>query len=134
MNNDVFRGATNCNIIPRGNNVLVRLDFTASVLDLSTGKPSERSEGDPVIFSIAGYGPLVKDLSIGEKVIMKLEPYKAVEVKGNEQSVAKLTAFFSSANMKLSELQEYIKSTPKVNVVEYGIFPEFIIKGIIDEN
>lgn len=120
-----------CNIFPRGNNVLIKMLFKASVLDLSSGKPSDKSDGEKVDYYVAGFGPAVKDLTIGDKVILKLEPYQKIEVAGNNKSIDVLSDFFSPRNMKSAELQVYIKETPKVDVVEYGLFPEFIIKANI---
>jgi hypothetical protein len=116
-------GISNVNVVPRGNNVLVRMDIEASVMGITSGKYGNES-GIPII-TIAGIGPNVRDLAIGDKVLMKLQEYESVPVAGNNKDIASLKKFY--ATLKPSELSQIIKETPKVSVVQYGLFAEFLI-------
>jgi len=119
-------GISNCNVIPRNNNVLVKMTFTASVMALTSGK-YEKESTDEVTATIAGMGPLVQDLALEDKVLIKLQEYSSIEVDGNNSSVRKLKEAYSS--LKPSELSQLIRDTPRVTVVQYGIFPEFLIQA-----
>lgn len=113
-------------VVPRNNNVLVKMEFEVSVMALTSGKKD--SLDDEVSFSVAGIGPMVNDLTLGEKIILQIQQnYEVVEVPGNERSIIKLTDFYRK--LKPAELTAAIKDTPKVGVVQYGMFPEFQIKG-----
>jgi hypothetical protein len=102
------------------------MEFEVSVMALTSGKKD--SLDDEVSFSVAGIGPMVNDLTLGEKIILQIQQnYEVVEVPGNERSIIKLTDFYRK--LKPAELTAAIKDTPKVGVVQYGMFPEFQIKG-----
>lgn len=113
-------------VVPRNNNVLVKMEFEVSVMALTSGaKDSLDSE---VTFSVAGIGPMVNDLTLGEKIILQIQQnYEVVEVPGNERSIRKLQDVYKK--LKPAELTDAIKNTPKVQVIQYGMFPEFQIKG-----
>ena len=122
-NNEI--GKSLVNVVPRNNNILVKIKFKASILALSTGKPSAEDSKAITKFYIAGIGPLVKDLSLDEEIFMKLPEYQSVEVKGNNNSIKILGDFYRA--MKQSELTQILSSKDnKVDVVEYAIFPEYI--------
>lgn len=114
-------------IVPRNNNVLVKMEFEVSVVALTSGK-KDSLDDDDVIFTIAGIGPMVNDLALGEKIILQIQQnYEVVEVPGNERSIRKLEDFYRK--LKPAELTTAIKDTPKVTVIQYGMFPEFQIKA-----
>lgn len=119
-------GISEVNVIPRNNNVLVRMTFDASIMALTSGK-YEKDSTDEVIATIAGIGPAVRDLSIGDKVLIKLQEYSSVDVEGNFNSVKKLKETYST--LKPSELSELIRKSPRTTVIQYGIFPEFLIQA-----
>jgi hypothetical protein len=122
-------GKSLCNVIPRGNNVLVRMDFTVRLLAITSGKPDENDDQSKVRYSVAGFGPLVKDLKLGEIVIMSIDKvYDDIPVKENMRSIRELTKFYK--DMDRLELNKLIgdKESSTVGVVQYGMFPEFIIK------
>ena len=125
-NND--RGSSLVNVVPRGNNVLVRIEFKASILALASGKPEENSN-EKVTFIVAGIGPLVKDLTLSESVLMKIsEAYDDVQVDGNERSIKKVTEIYRTMNK--SELSQLLTDgDTKADIVQYGLFPEFVIKA-----
>jgi len=126
------RGQSLVNIVPRNNNVLIKMEFVASVFAISSGKPSNEENNMKVKYSIAGFGPLVKDLTLGEEVLMKMGEYERVNVKGNNNSLESLKALYDT--MKKSELNDLISSKEynKANVIQYGIFPEFQIRAHIE--
>ena len=124
------RGKSLVNYVPRGNNVLIRLEFEISILAISSGKPSSDDNG-MCRFYVAGLGPLVKDLTLNEEIGMKLPEYSSVEIKGNNNSIRVLKEFYTT--MKKSDLNLLIAGKDnKVNVVEYALFPEFMILGHIE--
>lgn len=120
---------SNTNVFPRVNNVLVKMTFETSIFAVINGK----YEGDnttPAKFEIAGIGPLVKDLELGDNIIMKLEQYESVNVAGNERSITNLKKHYDTLpKSEVSALQGN-KNTKNVTVIEYGIFPEFLIRAI----
>ena len=134
----IERGKSLVNIIPRNNEVLVKMEFNVSILALTSGKPNESDSDEKVTYTIAGKGPLVKDLELEEEVLMKVLPggYDDVPVKGNMRSIRELTKFYdiSSKNITRTELTQLMSNseTNKVTVVQYGMFPEFQIKGHIE--
>lgn len=125
------KGKSLVNVIPRNNNILIRIEFKASILALSTGKPSAEDSNAITKFYVAGYGPLVKDLVLNEEVFMKLPEYQSVDVIGNNNSIRVLSSFYKA--MKQSELAQILSSKDnKVDVVEYAMFPEYIATGHIE--
>jgi hypothetical protein len=123
---------TENNIIPRNNNVLIKMSFMESVMNISSGTPPAKDNGEEVTFQVAGIGILCpNDLSMGDKVIMQLQPYENVDVEGNQHSIKALQAFYRT--LKPSELNALIRDpkSAKVKVVQYGLFPEFMVKAII---
>lgn len=124
------RGKSNVNIIPRGNNVLVKMEFLESILNLYTGKPSKASDAK-VTFTVEGIGPNVPDLEIGEEVIMELVEYSDIPVESNHNGIKTLLEIYPK--MKNEEIRELMKdpATAKVLVRQYGIFPEYQIKSIV---
>jgi hypothetical protein len=124
------RGKSNVNVTPRGNNVLVKMEFLESVLNLYTGKPSKASDAK-VTFTVEGIGPNVSDLELGEEVMMELVEYSDIPVEGNHNGIKTLLDIYPK--MKNNEIQELMKDskTAKVLVRQYGIFPEFQIKSIV---
>jgi len=125
------RGKSLVNVIPRGNNVLLRMNFKASILALASGKPEEKSD-EKVTYIVAGIGPLVKDLILGEEINFKIaQEYVDIPVKGNERSIKSLIDFYRSMPKKdLTALLE--TGDNKADVVQYGIFPEFQILAHIE--
>lgn len=123
-------GISSVNIVPRGNNVLLRMNFKASILALSSGKPEENSN-EKVIFTVAGFGPLVKDLVLGEEVLFKLHAaYDDIPVKGNNQSIKDLTDFYGK--LPKGEVSKMVMAgNNKADAIQYGMFPEFQIVGHI---
>jgi hypothetical protein len=131
------RGKSLVNIVPRNNEVLIKMEFKVSLLELSAGKPSEEgSANERVTYSVAGIGPLVKDLTIGEEVLMKLTgSYDDVPVKDNVRSIRELTKFYTDPkSISKTEFMKLLSdpSTSKVDVIQYGLFPEFQIKAHIE--
>lgn len=128
---DTIGSQTNVNIIPRGNNVIVKMSFKASVLSLVNNKWEDK-DNDVAEFEIAGIGNKVNDpeLKLGDKVVMELsQKYSPLDIKGNERSVDKLQEFYRK--LTRVELTDSMRDNPKVDVVQYGLFPEFLVKGII---
>lgn len=127
---DNERGKSTVNVVPRGNNVLVKMSFKESILGIRSGKPSKASEAK-VTFTIVGIGPYVKDLEIGEEVIMELMEYADVPVEGNFNGIKNLIDVYRK--MDNSEFQKLLESseTNKVDIIQYGLFPEFQIKAVI---
>jgi hypothetical protein len=123
-------GKSLVNVIPRNNGVLIRMEFKVSLMAITSGKPEEDSS-QPVTYTVAGIGPLVKDLDLNEKVTMKLQAeYVDIVVKGNNRSVRKLTEFYKDTkNVTRIQLNELMGNaeTAYVDAVQYGIFPEFQI-------
>lgn len=123
------RGKSLVNYIPRGNNVLIRIEFEISILAISTGKPSA-DDNNMARFYVAGMGPLVKDLDLNDQIYIKLPEYSSVPVAGNNNSISILKEFYKS--MKQSDLTMLIAGKEnRVSVVEYGIFPEYLITSRI---
>lgn len=124
------QGVSNVNVVPRGNNVLVRMSFKESILGIRSGKPSKASEAK-VTFLIAGVGPNVPDLKIGDEVLMELVEYTDIPVEGNFNGIKTLLELYRK--MDNSEFQKLLESseTNKVDVIQYGIFPEFQIKALL---
>ena len=127
---DNERGKSIVNVIPRGNNVLVKMTFKESILGIRSGKPSKASEAK-VTFTIVGIGPQVKDLEIGEEVIMELMEYADVPVEGNYNGIKNLLETYRK--MSNQEFQTLLESdqTNKVDVIQYGLFSEFQIKAVV---
>ena len=124
-------GTSNVNVIPRGNNVLLKIEFEASVLGL-TSDTYEKEHPNDVLFSIAGFGKDVHDLTLGDIVHVELgQRWTNVVVKGNNNSPEALKEFYDK--LPKADLTAIIrdKDKNKVKVVQYGMFPEFTIKGII---
>ncbi|MCK9429935.1 MAG: hypothetical protein M0R17_08015 [Candidatus Omnitrophica bacterium] len=129
----IERGTSLCNITPRGNNVLIKMNFRASILSLNTGKyDAEKDANEEVKFTVAGIGPNVKDLVLGEEILFKpMAAYEDVPVEGNHNSIKELTEVYKA--MKPSEIQMLLRDGKnKVDVVQYGMFPEFQIQGHIE--
>ena len=122
------RGISNTNIIPRNNLVLIKMELQASIMGIVS--ESFKGENSKVTCSIAGYGPIVKDLELGQKVLVKLQEYESVKVEGNNKDVESLTAFYKGLSQ--TELKQAIKDNPKVDVVQYGLFPEYLVNAIIE--
>ena len=120
------RGTSLVHIVPRGNNVLIRIEFKASILALASGKP-EQDSNEKVTFIVAGIGPLVKDLVLGESVLMKItEAYDDIIVEGNDRSIKVVSEFYRTMDSK--EKADLLKGgVTKCDIIQYGIFPEFII-------
>lgn len=125
------RGKSICNIIPRNNNVLLKIVFRASIMALSSGKPDKNDE-EKVTYIVAGIGPLVKDLDLGEEIIFKIhQEYDDIQVEGNKQSIKHLTKLYQE--MKPADLNSLMRSGEnKVTVIQYGMFPEFQIPAHIE--
>jgi hypothetical protein len=123
----IERGKSLVNIVPRGNNVLIRMEFNVSLMALMSGKPEESSE-EVVRSYVAGFGPLVKSLDLDEPIVFKVQQaYIDVVVDGNERSIKKLIKFYESLpKLELNQLMTN-KETATVGVIQYGIFPEFQI-------
>lgn len=134
----IERGKSLVNIVPRNNEVLIKMEFKVSLLALTSGKPNESDSNERVTYIVAGKGPLVKDLELEEEVLMKVLPggYDDVPVKENMRSIRELTNFYdiNSKNITRTELTQLMSKpeTNKVNVIQYGMFPEFQIKGHIE--
>lgn len=125
------RGKSLVNVVPRNNNVLIRIEFELSILALSTGKPNAEDSNSPTKYYVAGIGPMVKDLTLNEEVTMKLPEYPSIKVDGNNNSISILKSFYSS--MKNTELSALLSGKEnRVHVVEYGVFPEYIISAHIE--
>lgn len=126
------RGTSLCNIVPRNNNVLIKMVFKASIMALASGKPDKNDE-EKITYTVAGIGPLVKDLTLGEEILFKLhQEYDDVQVEGNKQSIKHLTKLYSE--MKPADLNSLMRSgNNKALVVQYGMFPEFQIPGHIEK-
>lgn len=120
------------NIIPRGNNVLLKMEYDESILALRSGNKPESTGEEKVTFTVAGMGPLVNDLTLGEEVLFSISgEYVDVPVKNNHNSIRSLKKFYSE--MKASEHTELMASgNNKAHVIQYGMFPEFQIKGHIE--
>lgn len=129
MTTNELYGKSNVNVVPRGNNVLVRMKFHTTLLALTSGK-YDKDSAEEVEFSVAGFGPMVHDLELGGKILMEItQAYNSIEVEGNERSIKALLAHYNALPKK--ELNE-IMHDPKVNrieVIQYGMFPEFQIKA-----
>lgn len=124
-------GKSNLNVIPRGNYVLIKISFEISTMAVINNKPIENDESDKY-FEVCGIGPLVKGLEIGDRVCMVVQQgYDNVTIPENKQSLEELQKLYAS--MTNSERAKIIhnKETSRVNVITYGLFPEFQIKAIL---
>jgi hypothetical protein len=123
----IERGKSLVNVVPRGNNVLIRMEFNVSVMALTSGTPESSSE-ESVNSFVAGFGPLVKGLDLDEPIVFKVQQaYIDVVVEGNNRSIRELTKFYKSLpKLELNQLMKS-KDTSHVKVIQYGIFPEFQI-------
>ena len=129
---DKTRGTSNVNVVPRSNNILIRMEFKTSILDIQSDKPSDDNNEDIRMY-VAGFGPLVPDIELGEEVLLELvKTYTSVDVKGNFKSAKELQKIYRS--MKPSEFTKLLRDpeTAKVDVVQYGMFPEYIIKAHVE--
>lgn len=125
---ELFEGKSLVNIVPRNNEVLIRIEFEESILALSSSKPDQASGDRPVKFYIAGVGPSTKDLVLNERVIFHLtEQYVSIPVNGNERDIKSLKALYSK--MPRKDLNECIGKAEYVKVIEYGLFPEYMVKA-----
>ena len=119
------------NIIPRGNNVLIKMSFNESVMAIHSNKPTKEND-EYVTFTVVAIGPLVKDLKLGEEVLFTIprDGYTDVPIKGNLRGIRELHKFYT----KLSR-QEYTEllagGDSKVDVHQYGMFPEYLVTGHI---
>lgn len=123
----IERGKSLVNVVPRGNNVLIRMEFNVSLMALMSGKPENNSD-EVVRTYIAGFGPLVKDLDLDEPIVFKVQQeYIDVIVDGNNRGIKSLIKFYNL--LSKSELNKLMtnKETATVGVIQYGIFPEFQI-------
>ena len=127
---DNERGKSEVNVIPRGNNVLVKMEFKESIINIRSGKPSKANESK-VTFTVVGIGPNVKDLEIGEEVIMELVEYADIPVEGNSNGIKTLLELYRT--MSPSDYEKLLKDPEnnKVLVRQYGIFPEYQIKAVL---
>ena len=130
-------GKSLTNIVPRNNEVLIKMSFKESLFNIVTGKPNKDSD-EKVTYTVAGFGPLVKDLELGEEVIMKIvTQYDDVPIKGNTKCIRELIKFYApeSKNVTRAELTalQADPKTNKIDVVQYGMFPDFQIKAHIIE-
>ena len=126
---DKTRGTSNVNVVPRANNILIRMEFKTSILDIQSDKPSDDHNEDIRMF-VAGFGPLVNDIELDEEVLLELtKTYTSVDVKDNFKSVKELQKTYRS--MKSADFTNLLRNpeTAKVEVIQYGMFPEFIIKA-----
>lgn len=126
-------GVTDSNIMPRGNNVIIKMIATASVMEISSGKYGEETNAGRAEFIVSGIGPLVPtDLEIGDKVALQItQAYHEVRVDGNFNSIFELQKLYKSIGHTETNKLIQNKDTAKVQVVQYGLFPEFMIKAVI---
>ena len=129
---DKTRGMSNVNVVPRSNNILIRMEFKTSILDIQSDKPTDDHNEDIRMY-VAGFGPLVTDIELNEEVLLELvKAYTSVDVKDNFKSFKELQKTYRS--MKPSEFTKLLRDpeTAKVDVVQYGMFPEYIIKAHVE--
>jgi len=127
------KGISIINTMPRNNNVIIKMITNVPILELTSGKYSEETYAQNSIFEVVAVGPMVfTDLQIGDKVQLVIrESYIEVNVPTNDRSIKKLQAFYKSIGHV--ELNKIIadKKNNRVEVNQYGLFPEFDIKAII---
>lgn len=126
---DKTRGTSNVNVVPRANNILIRMEFKTSILDIRSDKPSDDNNEDIRMY-VAGFGPMVTDIELDEEVLLELtKTYTSVDVKDNFRSVKELQKMYKTmSNTDFTKLLSD-PTTTKVGVIQYGMFPEFIIKA-----
>jgi hypothetical protein len=121
------------NHVPRGNNVIIKIETTGSVMEISSGKISEATKENKATFTVVAFGPLVPaDLNIGDEVAVLInQAYSQIQVIGNGNSIKELQRTYKS--MKPSEVSLLIQNakTATVDVIDYGIFPEYLVQTII---
>lgn len=124
---------SNVNFYPLGRDVLVKMESTVSILGLAS-KKYDNEKSKPTL-TIAGVGPDVVQLSIGDKVYIPMDKtFPAVPVEGNDQDPEILHDLYKNMQIKNpKEFSELIKNpeTANVTVVLYGVFTDFQVKGKI---
>lgn len=124
---------SNVNFYPTGNYVLVKMESTISILGLAS-KKYENEKSKPTL-TIAGIGPKVDGLKVGEKVFIPMDKtFPAVPVEGNDFDPEILHEYYK--NMQIKNPKEFSKliknaDTANVTIVLYGIFTDFQIQGRI---
>ena len=122
-------------IIPRGNKVLLKLIYKNSVMGiraLAAGNEKfKQTELEKVGYEVVGMGGMVKDLEIGDKVYVTVQPEVMVTVKGNSNDLVSIIKELDKLSSK--EEQELIISSTKFEVIEYGIYSEFQVSSIITD-
>ena len=129
-----MKGTSNVNFYPTGNYVLVKMESSVSILGLATKKYNDE-KAIPVL-TIAGIGPKVVDLEIGDRVFIPMDKaFPTVYVPNNERDPETLHDYYRTLQTKQPlEFNKLLKdpSTNSVTVVLYGIFNEFQIQGVIN--
>lgn len=124
---------TSIGIVPRNNNVIVRLDFDTSLLTINAlatkQKMSGATDNENIVMQVVAVGKDVKDLEIGDIVRASVQPELAVEVDGNELTIKKLHDYFTSLSRK--EQDEFMISGKKIHVVEYSLYTEYQLPIIL---
>lgn len=118
---------------PRNHFVIVKASTKISVssLMLSGGKINDSDANERVKFTIAGIGNKVDSLSIGDEVIINGAPDQTIFVKENNKSKLSLMNFYKDVFKDNRTTQELIKTSPKLDLEEYLLYPEFSIVAIV---
>lgn len=119
-------------IQPRNHYVIVRAttQLSTSTFMLASGKINESDKNERVIFEVIGIGSNVKNLNIGDKVIVQGQAEQLLPVKENKESRYEITKAYAEIFKNNIETQELIKNKPKTTIVEYLLYTEFNIVAV----
>jgi hypothetical protein len=112
-------------IVPLGNNVLIKGISVVSTLDVNAGTPDK---GAMFRYMVIKLGKDVKELKVGDEVILRGFPSGHITVKGNPRSLDELKDNFNS--MPRKEFEEFSHGNLRVPIAEYFITNEFDAIGI----
>lgn len=125
-------GKSIISIKPRNHYVIIKgsTQLSTSTFMLSNGKINDADKNEKVYFEVVGIGSNVKDLNIGDKVIVQGQPEQVLPVKENKESRLEITKTYSEIFKNSTDTQELIKSKPKTTIIEYLLYTEFNIVAV----
>jgi hypothetical protein len=119
--------------IPRGNKVLLKLTYKNGIMGIRAlhagNEKYKQHEIEKVQYKVVGFGEMVKNLEIGDNVFVTVQPEVIVPIPENKNDLASIIEELNK--LTSSEEQELVTSGTKYEVIEYGVYTEFQIAGII---
>lgn len=120
------------NVHARANNVICKLSLKVSTIEAAAGKINKDTMNLTPNVELVSIGPDVKDLKLGDKVILTGQPSTVIELEDNQNTLAKLEKHYSLLHRSVLEEIHRDKERNKVDLITYAIYPEYQVVAVIN--